>query len=726
MPPRSSSPASDEEVRVANRIMDMVDNGKASTLSLDSAIAILTQRGLSLSQLHNIWPLADRGSKGHLTNGELIVAIRLIGWVQAGHEVSQELMDRPGPLPMLRGITDLLSRKLPVPAISPLMRRVSMITPKQQTVEKVFEFNHNETFRNVFLQDAPIDGLLGREQILEIFISRFSISFRYLAQIFELIDFSKRDALDIEEFCLGMHILEAFDSSSRLVLPPTIPPDICDQLIRLQSLISKATSPLNMTTGRSAPVDRQRIPDQTISSQSGTHRDASNWTTTLSTERQVLLSAEIEEDMILVRDDLAQMGLISGELMTKFRLRYRIYPIELARIWNSIPGYDAVPVSPETIETAIKCIRTKLTESLTASVHSPVPSTSVAHFSFESDTKHVPDFASLPHRVMSPASSEYSSTDTVSSVPEVKPFLVLPIDEEEEWPHTDSSTASSSKWSRRPPASYSGSYSSSAAAKSRKAKPNPPPICLRRSSDVPAGNQYFSEEIKSLRVQLQEVQHRLSGTMSSDKQSRLQRHYTDEIDRLTSALAQKNVQYEASHSLLGELQESANKLSEEKDDLRKVVEAQTEEISELMIKLEQAKHDIKELASTSTSPNMLIFFLRASLREARAEVERVKEDAEKLQELVAAQKTEISQLNVTISQQASVVETVQEGCQTRTDDALGSLGFQTINQRWLPWQNPARSDTVSDYALRPKKIMPLTTTKHFPHQRLKMNWNPSS
>lgn len=94
MPPRSGSLASDEEVRLANRIMDMVDNGKASTLSLDSAIAILTQRGLSLLQLHKIWPLADGGSKGHLTNSELTVAVRLIGWVQAGHEVAEELIDR--------------------------------------------------------------------------------------------------------------------------------------------------------------------------------------------------------------------------------------------------------------------------------------------------------------------------------------------------------------------------------------------------------------------------------------------------------------------------------------------------------------------------------------------------------------------------------------------------------------------------------------------------------
>ena len=94
MPPRSRAPASDEEIRIANRLMDMVDNGKASTLSLDSAAAILTPRGLSLQQLHNLWPLADRGNKGHLTSSELIVAVRLIGWVQAGHEVAEELVKR--------------------------------------------------------------------------------------------------------------------------------------------------------------------------------------------------------------------------------------------------------------------------------------------------------------------------------------------------------------------------------------------------------------------------------------------------------------------------------------------------------------------------------------------------------------------------------------------------------------------------------------------------------
>ncbi len=128
-----------------------------------------------------------------------------------------------------------------------------------------------------------------------------------------------------------MHILEAFDSSSRLVLPPTIPPDIYDQLMHLESLILKAaTPPANLGT---ASTDHQRAPSQIISSQPEIHHSTLERTASLSTEGRASPTTEIEEDMNLVRNDLVQMGRISGDLMTKFRLRYRIYPIEMARIW---------------------------------------------------------------------------------------------------------------------------------------------------------------------------------------------------------------------------------------------------------------------------------------------------------------------------------------------------------------------------------------------------------
>ncbi len=135
------------------------------------------------------------------------------------------------------------------------------------------------------------------------------------------------------------------------------------------------------------------------------------------------------------------------------------------------------------------------------------------------------------------------------------------------------------------------------------------------------------------------------------------------------------MQCQASQALLNTFQESAIKLTDERDSLQQVVEAQTREISEVTTHLKQAKHDIEELASTSTSPNMRILFLRASMRESRSEVEQVKKDAEKLREIVAAQKAEIFQLNAIISQQSSAVEYTQ-GPQDLTNDALSGLGSQ--------------------------------------------------
>ncbi len=189
-----------------------------------------------------------------------------------------------------------------------------------------------------------------------------------------------------------MHVLEALDSSSRLVLPPTIPPDIYNQLMDLESLISKAAMP---------PANM------------GTHNTLER-TANLSTNGRARLTTEIVEDMKHVRD--------------------------------------------------------------------------------ESDTKSSPDFALLPNRVASPVSECYSSTDT----------------------------AGSCRWSRCPPSSYSGSCSRfDAAPRPSKPQATHPQSSLGRCSDVPVRNQDFSAEIKSLSAQLQEVQCRLSCTMSSDKQSRL-------------------------------------------------------------------------------------------------------------------------------------------------------------------------------------------------------------
>lgn len=344
---------------------------------------------------------------------------------------------------------------------------------------------------------------------------------------------------------------------------------------------------------------------------------------------------------------------------------------------NSTPGYDSVPVSPATIEAAVQRIRRRLTLPVPSPIQSPSPSIPMQRSA-------MPDFSNLPQRLASPVSSEYSySTDTtgsVSGVPEIKPFIIAPIeDEDEEWDLTDSSTTSSAKWSRRPPASYSGSCRSSSPIKLRSPRQYNPPISLRKSSDVPAGNQYFTEEMQLLRAQLQDMQQRMSGTISVDKQSRLQHHFTDEIDRLTIALAQRDVQYEASQALLLQYRATADKLEEERDNLRQILDPQVKENAEIKTELEQAKHDLQEFTSVNSAPTMRILFLRASLRQSQEEVAQAKLGVATLQKLVAGQKAELAELHAA----KQVVQHVRKDSLVPGDQVLETLGVQVQEMRQL-------------------------------------------
>ena len=102
-----------------------------------------------------------------------------------------------------------------------------------------------------------------------------------------------------------MHILEAFDSNSCLILPHTIPVDIHEELIRLQSSLV--------------------VPSQSA---------------TLHTEQP---SSKIEEDINFIRTQLSQKGFINGELLTKLKLRYNVEPVDIAQIWYVVVVIRVMP-----------------------------------------------------------------------------------------------------------------------------------------------------------------------------------------------------------------------------------------------------------------------------------------------------------------------------------------------------------------------------------------------
>ena len=143
--------ATDEELQLSSRLLETNNWHNADRLSVDAAISIFKQSGLTFKQLRDIWTIADKEGSGSLSKHELAVAIRLMGWVQAGQPLHEDLLASgvlssdyvvyflgfqklsiclAGPMPFIEGITDSIqSGALSIPDINvqiPLINAVDV------------------------------------------------------------------------------------------------------------------------------------------------------------------------------------------------------------------------------------------------------------------------------------------------------------------------------------------------------------------------------------------------------------------------------------------------------------------------------------------------------------------------------------------------------------------------------------------------------------------------
>lgn len=66
--------------------------GGVAQLYPDVVVDILQRSGLSNEDLAAIWSIADEDRDGNLSERELAIAVRLIGWVQSGEPVDRSFL----------------------------------------------------------------------------------------------------------------------------------------------------------------------------------------------------------------------------------------------------------------------------------------------------------------------------------------------------------------------------------------------------------------------------------------------------------------------------------------------------------------------------------------------------------------------------------------------------------------------------------------------------------
>ena len=85
--------ATSEELELIADILTFTDTEASRILPTEAAIDVFERSNLERNDLKEIWRIADKDRNGMLTSKELAVGLRLIGWVQAGEELGEHLVD---------------------------------------------------------------------------------------------------------------------------------------------------------------------------------------------------------------------------------------------------------------------------------------------------------------------------------------------------------------------------------------------------------------------------------------------------------------------------------------------------------------------------------------------------------------------------------------------------------------------------------------------------------
>ncbi|KAF8636468.1 hypothetical protein AX17_003284 [Amanita inopinata Kibby_2008] len=207
------------ESALVNQIFTLFDTQKLGVLTGDVAIRAFAGAKLPPTVLGEIWNIADEDNKGWLSRKGVAIALRLMSWAQNGEKVSKDLLNKPGTVPTIEGLTpvpqqntglSLSSSPPPSPALPPLTAQ------------------DRAKFQSLFQKAGPQNGLITGEKAREIFLKSKLPNDRLL-QIWNLADTRDRGALDVTDFIIGMYFIQAVMSGQLSVIPPSLPPGLYQQ-----------------------------------------------------------------------------------------------------------------------------------------------------------------------------------------------------------------------------------------------------------------------------------------------------------------------------------------------------------------------------------------------------------------------------------------------------------------------------------------------------------------
>jgi epidermal growth factor receptor substrate 15 len=243
---------SDDERALIRRILAQTNSLEAGYLQTEVAIDVLNRSGLSRLELRDVWKLSDADSNGRITQDELAVAIRLMGWMQSGRPFSEALLEKRtqiAPYYLIQGLlgchswTTTSSGRHCAPYTSPEGSHTISYsgisacgTSRAARVSQYLRGRRPDRWvsrrRVIRPSKFPTSDIGTGEKVRDIYL-KSNLAYRDLSSVWVLLDTTRRGRLNFLEFALGMYLIKAIRSCHLNGVPSSVPSEVRSDLERV-------------------------------------------------------------------------------------------------------------------------------------------------------------------------------------------------------------------------------------------------------------------------------------------------------------------------------------------------------------------------------------------------------------------------------------------------------------------------------------------------------------
>ncbi|KAF8068770.1 hypothetical protein FPV67DRAFT_1760788 [Lyophyllum atratum] len=310
---------SEEELDLVAQIYHRVGTPRPDVIHGPTAAEIFEAcTDLPPAILSAVWDIADKEKAGYLSERGVAIALRLIGWAQSGEELSAGLVRIPGPVPQLKGISEV---------------KAGPSSPAAPPKLPPFTESDRDAFQKVFEACSPTYGLLEGGTARDTFL-KCGLAPRDVWKMWEIADTHKRGALDRHDFALAMYLIQGLPSGQLSSLPSTSVAQIYGGIVASFKTYG-ATSSTPSSPVQRKPSRPQR-PARKPPSAPGTPTapplspreigEADEWAVT----RDEKASADEHFDSL----DTQGAGYVDEDVAARFLMGFQLSPEDLAHIWD--------------------------------------------------------------------------------------------------------------------------------------------------------------------------------------------------------------------------------------------------------------------------------------------------------------------------------------------------------------------------------------------------------